>query len=51
MPRFDRLRSGAKRHFEEFNQLLGKRSGDDKYEASFDDIGGVYSQHAKLHAG
>jgi serine/threonine-protein kinase HipA len=38
VPRFDRLRSGAKRHFEEFNQLLGKRSGDDKYEASYDDM-------------
>lgn len=36
--RFDRLRSGAKRHFEEFNQLLGKRSGDDKYDASYDDM-------------
>src|SRR4029077_11232344 len=34
--RFDRLRSGAKRHFEEFNQLLGRRSGDDKYDASYD---------------
>ncbi len=39
VPRFDRLRSGAKRHFEELNQLLGKRSGDDKYEASYDDMG------------
>jgi serine/threonine-protein kinase HipA len=38
MPRFDRLRSGAKRHFEEFNQLLGKRSGEDKYEAAYDDM-------------
>src|SRR6202011_5995658 len=38
VPRFDRLPSGAKRHFEEFNQLLGKRSGDDKYEASYDDM-------------
>jgi serine/threonine-protein kinase HipA len=38
VPRFDRLRSGAKRHFEEFNQLLGKRSGEDKYEASYDDM-------------
>lgn len=38
VPRFDRLRSGAKRHFEEFNQLLGKQSGDDKYEASYDDM-------------
>jgi serine/threonine-protein kinase HipA len=39
VPRFDRLRSGAKRHFEEFNQLLGKRSGDDKYEAAYDTMG------------
>jgi serine/threonine-protein kinase HipA len=38
VPRFDRLPSGAKRHFEEFNQLLGKRSGDDKYDASYDDM-------------
>lgn len=38
VPRFDRLRSGAKRHFEEFNQLLGRRSGDDKYDASYDDM-------------
>ena len=37
--RFDRLRSGTKIHFEEFNQLLGKRSGDDKYEASYEDMG------------
>jgi serine/threonine-protein kinase HipA len=36
--RFDRLPSGSKRHFEEFNQLLGKRSGDDKYDASYDDM-------------
>lgn len=36
--RFDRRSSGAKRHFEEFNQLLGGRSGDDKYEASYDDM-------------
>jgi serine/threonine-protein kinase HipA len=36
--RFDRLRSGTKRHFEEFNQLLGRRSGDDKYEASYEDM-------------
>jgi serine/threonine-protein kinase HipA len=38
VPRFDRRRSGAKRHFEDFNQLFGKRSGDDKYEASYDDM-------------
>lgn len=36
--RFDRLRSGAKIHFEEFNQLLGHRSGDDKYAASYEDM-------------
>ncbi len=36
--RFDRLPSGAKIHFEEFNQLLGRRSGDDKYEASYEDM-------------
>ncbi|HML14734.1 MAG TPA: HipA domain-containing protein [Xanthobacteraceae bacterium] len=36
--RFDRLPSGAKRHFEEFNQLLGRRSGDDKYDAAYDDM-------------
>ncbi|MEX0827892.1 MAG: HipA domain-containing protein, partial [Haliea sp.] len=38
VPRFDRLSSGSKRHFEEFNQLLGKRSGDDKYDASYEDM-------------
>ncbi len=36
--RFDRLSSGKKRHFEEFNQLMGRRSGDDKYEAAYEDI-------------
>jgi serine/threonine-protein kinase HipA len=36
--RFDRLPSGAKRHFEEFNQLLGRRSGDDKYDAAYEDL-------------
>ncbi|HEY2068079.1 MAG TPA: HipA domain-containing protein [Rhizomicrobium sp.] len=36
--RFDRLSGGAKRHFEEFNQLLGRRSGDDKYDASYEDL-------------
>ena len=36
--RFDRLPSGAKRHFEEFNQLLGRRSGDDKYEGGYEDM-------------
>jgi serine/threonine-protein kinase HipA len=36
--RFDRLPSGARIHFEEFNQLLGKRSGEDKYEAAYEDM-------------
>lgn len=36
--RFDRLLSGAKIHFEEFNQLLGHRSGDEKYDASYEDM-------------
>lgn len=36
--RFDRLPSGAKIHFEEFNQLLGRSSGDDKYDASYEDM-------------
>jgi serine/threonine-protein kinase HipA len=36
--RFDRLRSGARVHFEEFNQLLGRRSGDDKYDAAYEDM-------------
>jgi serine/threonine-protein kinase HipA len=36
--RFDRLPSGTRIHFEEFNQLLGHRSGDDKYDASYEDM-------------
>lgn len=36
--RFDRLPSGTKIHFEEFNQLLGRQSGDDKYDAAYDDM-------------
>lgn len=36
--RFDRRSSGTKIHFEEFNQLLGHRSGDDKYNASYEDM-------------
>ncbi len=36
--RFDRrMPSGRKVHFEEFNQLLGKRS-DDKYEGAYEDM-------------
>lgn len=36
--RFDRLPSGTRIHFEEFNQLLGRRSGDDKYDAAYEDM-------------
>ncbi len=39
IPRFDRARSGRRLHFEEFNQLLGKYSGDDKYEGAYQDMG------------
>ncbi len=39
IPRFDRTRSGKRIHFEEFNQLLGKYSGDDKYEGAYEDMG------------
>lgn len=37
--RFDRAPSGRKLHFEEFSQLLGRRSGDDKYAAGYEDMG------------
>ncbi|MEP7243421.1 MAG: HipA domain-containing protein [Gammaproteobacteria bacterium] len=39
IPRFDRTRTGGRIHFEEFNQLLGKYSGDDKYEGAYEDMG------------
>lgn len=39
IPRFDRTVSGKRLHFEEFNQLLGKYSGDDKYNAAYEDMG------------
>lgn len=37
--RFDRTLSGKRIHFEEFNQLLGHYSGDDKYKGSYEDLG------------
>ncbi len=37
--RFDRTPSGKRIHFEEFNQLLGKYSGDDKYEDAYETMG------------
>lgn len=39
IPRFDRTSTGKRIHFEEFNQLLGKYSGDDKYEGAYEDLG------------
>lgn len=39
IPRFDRTRTRKRIHFEEFNQLLGKYSGDDKYEGAYEDMG------------
>jgi serine/threonine-protein kinase HipA len=39
IPRFDRTSTGKRVHFEEFNQLLGKYSGDGKYEGAHEDLG------------
>jgi len=40
IPRFDRSLTGKRLyHFEEFNQLLGKYSGDDKYDGNYEDMG------------
>ena len=39
VPRFDRTPTGKRlHHFEEFNQLLGRRSGDDKYEGGYEEM-------------
>lgn len=37
--RFDRSSSGKRIHFEEFNQLLGRFSGNDKYDSSYEELG------------
>ena len=38
--RFDRSSTGKRlHHFEEFNQLLGHKSGDDKYEGGYEEMG------------
>jgi serine/threonine-protein kinase HipA len=37
--RFDRTRTGKRLHFEEFNQLLGRHSGADKYDGNYEDMG------------
>lgn len=39
IPRFDRTPTGKRIHFEEFNQLLGRYSGDYKYEGAYEDMG------------
>ncbi len=39
IPRFDRTPSGARIHFEEFNQLFDQRSGDEKYDGSYELMG------------
>jgi len=39
IPRFDRTSTGKRVHFEEFNQLLGKYCGDDKYAGAYEDLG------------
>lgn len=39
IPRFDRAGRGKRIHFEEFNQLLGKFSGDQKYEGAYEEMG------------
>src|SRR3990167_3885548 len=40
IPRFDRTSTGKRLyHFEEFNQLLGHDSGDDKYEGDYAEMG------------
>lgn len=39
IPRFDRTSTGKRIHFEEFNQLLSKYSGNDKYEGAYEDLG------------
>jgi serine/threonine-protein kinase HipA len=40
IPRFDRTSTGKRLyHFEEFNQLLGRSSGNDKYEGGYEEMG------------
>ena len=46
--RFDRTLTGKRlHHFEEFNQLLGKKSGDDKYNGGYEDMGKFILNTAK----
>ncbi len=40
IPRFDRSSTGKRLyHFEEFNQLLGRFSGNDKYDGDYEEMG------------
>ncbi len=40
IPRFDRTTTGKRLyHFEEFNQLFGRFSGNDKYDGNYEDMG------------
>lgn len=46
VPRFDR-KNGKRLHFEEFNSLLNRYSGDDKYDGSYEEMGSFISQNPK----
>ena len=45
--RFDRLEDGRRLHFEEFNQLLGKKS-EDKYDGCYEDMAGFILEHPDI---
>ena len=45
--RFDRTEDGARLHFEEFNQLLGKRS-EDKYEGCYEHMADFIIQNSDI---
>ena len=45
--RFDRTKDGKQSHFEEFNQLLGKRS-EDKYEACYEHMADFIIQNGDI---
>ena len=45
VPRFDR-KNGKRLHFEEFNSLLNRYSGDDKYDGSYEEMGQFISNNS-----
>ena len=45
--RFDRMPDGTRLHFEEFNQLLGKKS-EDKYDGSYEDMAAFILENDRL---